>query len=427
MNIAISKDMAVGSAGLRRASYSSPVYVAAVADDLFAVRQGGCTAAPEAARSAWGRSPESPAEVRTVALLTGVATRRHLHVKGVAPGLVLVRVAGDEGCFRRVGLDAAFVGQAGYQRLAYVAAAMPRHEGTVLASDTALRTMTCFADDMLGASNRRAGALINGAFFNFQRRADAARAEHTPIGALRTAQCVHDSLPIPRAYAGDYVRLRLSDDSYIESTPLLSINGAPVFFPTRCQTDGYRLPDDFSFETGCIRPGELLHAADPNPRAGISVPVTSGDEWVRLVVGLACGRGAQTRSGYSLASWSSVMARIDRLGETPHVSINLDGGNSIALVVSDGKGGRVHIGQPKQDRHIGSALAFVADAGGTLSRVPDTAGNASHSDGDNEHKKGQPSAAQGDPRPHAPCARSATARGRMSSQDHRGDDVRSLA
>ncbi|WP_447639524.1 phosphodiester glycosidase family protein [Pandoraea norimbergensis] len=298
---------------------------------------------------------------RAKALMSGVATRRHVHVRSVAPGMILVRVAGDARCFARVGMDDAFSDgpDMAYQRLAYVSVAWPQHQSRVLGGNAGLSSVDALANEAFGASNGTGGAVINGAFFNFQRRTDAGHPEHAPIGALRASGRCSDGLPLPAAYLDDYVGVRFDDGSHLETAPMLSARGNAAFTRERLAGDAYHLPPDFSFASACIHPGELQHAADPNPRAAISLPMAFQRNNVRLVVGMANGRGSTCRSGYSLPAWAGVMARIDRLDALPHQSVNLDGGNSIALVISDGEGRRYRIGQPQEDRHIASAIAFV--------------------------------------------------------------------
>lgn len=103
---------------------------------------------------------------RAKALMSGVATRRHVHVRSVAPGMILVRVAGDARCFARVGMDDAFSDgpDMAYQRLAYVSVAWPQHQSRVLGGNAGLSSVDALANEAFGASNGTGGAVINGAF-----------------------------------------------------------------------------------------------------------------------------------------------------------------------------------------------------------------------------------------------------------------------
>ena len=95
-----------------------------------------------------------------------------------------------------------------------------------------------------------------------------------------------------------------------------------------------------------LRPGDLYHSSDPNPRAGISFPGKTNmrtsrydgrQNRVRLVSVLSSSRGEKS-NGFTMPEFSSLMARLDRINIASGEAYNLDGGGSVVMGVTDRHG-----------------------------------------------------------------------------------------
>ena len=75
----------------------------------------------------------------------------------------------------------------------------------------------------------------------------------------------------------------------------------------------------------------MWHAHDANPLAAISLPSSAGSGRIRLVAA-PMGDRSCADSGWTLTAFSAAMARLDRQQSPPNVSLNLDGGESVALL-----------------------------------------------------------------------------------------------
>ncbi|GAB3062265.1 hypothetical protein GCM10027214_29560 [Stenotrophomonas tumulicola] len=206
---------------------------------------------------------------------------------------------------------------------------------------------------------------INGGYFNFLRRASAEVPEYAAIGPVAGAGGRPGlSLPVPAAFASDYQSVTFGDGSLFSSAPVLSRRGTAVFAGKAQDDPNYRLPEGFSFDRGgLIPPGHLWHAHDANPRAGLSLPAGPGEGIVRLVAAPMPDR-SMAASGYTLRTFSQVMARLDRLHPdgrgkgVANSSLNLDGGESLLLQAWAGGQRRVDIRQVSHPRSVGNFIEF---------------------------------------------------------------------
>jgi hypothetical protein len=302
-----------------------------------------------------GNISEDNAAIVLQATWRGFTARRALSVRSVGPGLILTRVTADSSMLHRMGLamDALDDIPTAVWRFAILAVDQTRYLSTVSMGSALAKP----GDFLVGSPETV--AVINGGFYNFEHRVSADAPEHAVVGSCRTGGREHSSLPIPPGYSDDYVTLDFEDGSAFHTAPRLSIDGSPSFSRERLLESRYRLSADFDFAVQAIRPGELQHAADPNPRAAISRPGDTAHGYARLAVGLAQARGRGAASGYSLAQWSQLMARIDRMEQPPNSSFNLDGGGSVALVVATGDGRRINVMQSTPCRDVANCIRIV--------------------------------------------------------------------
>lgn len=171
---------------------------------------------------------------------------------------------------------------------------------------------------------------INGGFFNVKKWADSSKSAFAPIGHTASIGGKFvDSAPIPERYKSRYDSISFEDNSVITSGPVLSKKGSTTF-----SDDDLNNPD-YQFQGKIIRPGELSHAQHPNARSALGMPgkVSPRDSY-RLAVATTLGekRGLED-TGFTMPEWSRTAARLDRMNESPGLSINLDGGVSSTLGV----------------------------------------------------------------------------------------------
>lgn len=326
----------------------------------------GCVSTLHAVRNC--ASPAIWAFDRWRAVVHGKEVRRSLRVTTLAPGMVSVSLNASDRLLHRLGMRAPCAlaekhehRPAATRQLTWLSLDPARCSGTVMQADSLVDPCRDAACDghAVKAAGVSATARINGGFFNFRQRAAEDRGEHVPIGPVRTTGGIpQPCLPLPPDYVDDYRELQFQDGSSLVCAPLLGEAGNPVFAVKAHDNPHYRLPPGFDFERGdLVRPGLLWHAHDANPRAAISVPSTVGNGRIRLVVAPMHDR-ACAESGWTLAGFSTAMARLDRLHSPANASLNLDGGESIALLARDGERVLLDVRQTKVPRRVGNLIEF---------------------------------------------------------------------
>ncbi len=328
--------------------------------------KAGCVSTLHAVRN--GVSPASWAFDRWRAVVQGTQVRRTVRVTTLAPGMVSVSLNASDRLLHRLGMrpPCALAEKlehrpATARQLTWLSLDPGRYSGTVMQADSLVDPCQDEACDAhaVNAAGVSATARINGGFFNFRQRSAVDSGEHVPIGPVRTAGGVPQAcLPLPPGYVDDYHELQFQDGSSLVCAPLLGEAGNPVFAAKAHDNPHYRLPPGFDFERGDqVRPGVLWHANSANPRAAISVPSTVGSGRIRLVVAPMHDR-ACAESGWTLAGFSTAMARLDRLHSPANASLNLDGGESIALLAKDGERVLLDVRQTSVPRRVGNLIEF---------------------------------------------------------------------
>lgn len=293
---------------------------------------------------------------RWQAVAAGTRARRFFRVHTIAPGAIAVRIQGDADVLARAGFAAQSGGVAGVpRRLAWIALDPARFAGSVTRSDDLM--------DVHAAPRARDGVTcvrLNGGYFNYRMRASAMAPEHVAIGPQRSGGGRPlPSLPVPEAFADDFREIAFADGSSISSAPMLSESGRATFADHAAGHDRYRLPAGFDFDNGDqIAPGMLWHAADPNPRAAISVPSAPGDARVRLVAAPMNDRN-HPGTGWRLTEFSHVTARIDRMERPANTSLNLDGGESVALMAWTDGVPCLQVSQTPVPRRVANLIEFT--------------------------------------------------------------------
>lgn len=298
---------------------------------------------------------------RWSARVEGARVRRTIRVQALAPGMVSVRLSGDPRAFASVGLRAAFGphggeddsgASGGTRHLNWIAVDLARYRGGVLAGAGLLDPFD---------EPARTAVRLNGGYFNYLRRACPLQPEHIPIGPVALAgRRRMPSLAVPARYGPDYRSVCFPDGSCLTSAPMLSESGVAVFAAKAAGNPDYRLPAGFSFDGGGqVPPGCLWHAHDPNPRAGISYPPDMRKGIARLVAAPMPSRSLLA-GGWSLSDFSHAMARLDRLNTPANSSLNLDGGESLALRAWVDGNKALEVCQASTPRWVANLIEFTS-------------------------------------------------------------------
>jgi insecticidal toxin complex protein TccC len=283
--------------------------------------------------------------------------RSAVTVRTIVPGIIAVRVRGDNALFERIGIDLNRAA-ASDRQLAYLSIDQT-YRGKISGGDDFVDLRTLSSADIESVTRKTSTytAVINGGFFNGRRRLDSGYPAHASVGKNKIDGKAKPAASVPEHHRGDYVKVKMDDSSYIHSAPQLSTAGTPSF-----TADKIKRFSRFRFEQKTPTPGYLNHADQPNSRSAVSLPAQANSKGrTRLAVGLTESRDLTISPGYTMPEWAAVMSRLDRLDGTAKAgsSINLDGGASSTLAVIGREEGRIFSAAlPNGERKIGNFLSF---------------------------------------------------------------------
>ncbi|MGV3345139.1 hypothetical protein ACGVWS_05095 [Enterobacteriaceae bacterium LUAb1] len=295
----------------------------------------------------------------------GYLTRKKIHIRHIADGVIHIRIQGDEPLFALIDIE--IDAKRGARSLDVLSVNPAKYQSRACGGDKFLNPIAITdakRRKILGSTSQN--IFINGAFFNSSGDYEGFE-KFIPVGQTNTTQC-HNFIPAPHNYADCFGQITFDDTSYISAAPLLSRQGVNQF-PTK------RLAEPrFSFETvrsglHQLRPGDLYHAGDPNPRAGISMPdknfITiptniprNRQDRIRLVAVLASKRGADS-DGFTMSEFASAMARFDRMNIHLGQAWNLDGGGSVIMGTTDSQGKITFIVAQEKEKGRDSSTMIV--------------------------------------------------------------------
>lgn len=334
-----------------------------------AVEQLDATLSPDAAGQPGPSSGELGNAIAAItgfqSLVRGQQARSHVQVSHVDSGIVHVQIKGDSNTFARVGIEGLNT-QSGPKELHYLRVPTEGFQGRVVGGD---QIHYDDKDNPVTDQNSQQGlvintapeekshAYINGGYFNLVGLAKANKPSHTPIGKTATGGEPVKSLPVPRKYRNKYKTLSFGDGSKVTSGPVLSENGQARFSQDKLNKSKYQYKGN-----NTNKPGVLKHAQHPNPRSGVSMPrAASSEDANRLAVGLTNGKRGSAGTGFTMPEWSTTMARLDRLNQSPSSSVNLDGGGSSALGVVNSQGDKLLDKREDISRGASTLITFSGD------------------------------------------------------------------
>lgn len=280
--------------------------------------------------------------IRIQAYIRAANARREILVESLGEGIVHIRVRGNAEVFSRIGIELENRGT--NPRMVDILSIDPKaFTSKAVGGDKLFNPVASTPEDRASLfGNAEKNVFINGGFFNAS-TSFPEFPEFTPIGPTKTAKNDEElkTIPVPEKYEENYTKITFEDGSYISTAPKLSERGTPQFGISEQSQEKFRYEQ---VREGIVKPkpGDLFHASDPNPRAGISFPGSSAEMeesagQIRLVTALSTGRGPDSE-GFTMQEFSSTMARLDRMNPVPGDSFNLDGGGSVALGITDNQG-----------------------------------------------------------------------------------------
>lgn len=310
---------------------------------------------------------------KALARLRGAIVRRNYRIQHVGNGIIKGYARGNHNTLTRIGLSSVSPEDASARRSELNWLSIPRARFEIMVrapTDESLCNPVQIRPELLDLPLPNSGiatAYINGSFFNYMRQADAELPECAPIGQMVCQGKPVRSIAPLKQYQQDYHRFDGDDDSSLMLAPLLSSQGRVEFSEGVAKDERFSIALTNSHWRPKISPGSLQHAHLRNPRAAISIPATAIEGNVRLIAGLARDRNADPLAGYTLPEWARVCSRMDRLGlagtdRPPNTSLNLDGGNSVALGAMLPGGRRVCISQTPGGRPVANIIALVERA-----------------------------------------------------------------
>jgi hypothetical protein len=298
---------------------------------------------------------ENSAAIKIQSFFRGEKVRKSLSIKMLEVGVIKVEISNAKIIREMINTDKNSITPENNQ-IIYFSLDQRRFQGRIRAHSVNRLTIEEKNDENINPGQRPQveSIMINGGYYNYQHRASDKHDELATIGRMVADNIKFDHLPVPENYKHVYGEINFPDGSLIESAPVLTTKGVPVFLSTAEKK--YRLAPDFSFEKNFIVPGELQHAADRNPRAAISLPESRDEGTVRIVTCISKKRGA---GGMTLPEWSRFLARIDKISTIPSSSINLDGGGSVRIIATLSDGTQKSYSQNTNLNQIANYIEFV--------------------------------------------------------------------
>jgi hypothetical protein len=312
---------------------------------------------------------EQKSAIKIQSFIRGWHLRLKLSVNSIDKDIIHIKIKGDASFFERLsitGIDAS----RGERQLDILSISALFFQGRVVGGEKLINIVSASDKDRETLLGPEKSVYINGGFYNslcfytdYQ--------EHSTVGLTKTAtHKPEDTIPIPKGYEDVYGILQFSDGSMLSSAPVLT-KGSQIKFDIQLLST---LP--YQFKTLLSEnppkrcpPGALFHASDPNPRAGITFSDPSKIEGhsalledphtnrVRLTTGLATTRGPKS-DGFTMHEWLNTLSRISRMNKARGNALNLDGGKSVVMGVSE-KGKKIfEIAQDKSGRESSTFLAF---------------------------------------------------------------------
>ncbi len=299
----------------------------------------------------------------------GDVSREQVSVRRVAPGVIHIQLCGDESLFARLGVSV----QAGRgkRRVDILSIDTNQYEGHATGGMEIFNPVATndeHRQTILGTSEYN--VFINGGFFNANTR-HIGFPDYMPIAPTHTPQ-TQNFVPAPENYQDQFGSIGFKDGSHISVAPILVQSGISKF-PNELEKE-----DRFNFETIRgknieVKPGELLHASDPNPRAGIvtpkqredfanssteATPSSSKQDRVRLAIAKATSRGKNS-DGFTMSKWANTLSHLSKMNKNPGTGFNLDGGASAVMGITDNYGKITHkISQEATGRDVSTMLTF---------------------------------------------------------------------
>lgn len=302
------------------------------------------------------REKEQSSATKIQALFRAHLARKRLKIESIEPGIIHVRINGNETFFKRMNID--IEAGRGSRTVHWLSLSNLMFNGQLVGGDELLnpvRAPESKLDEKFGGGLT---VFINGGFYN-ARQFYPNHPEHAPVGPVkRGSEYQGDVVPVPSDYVQHYGVLTINGADMV-SAPVLSHHGEGQFDPDLLALPAYQYATISTKGGVPVPPGALFHAGDPNPRAAIAIPhETMPNGRVRLVANISERRGPES-DGFKIDEWQALALYLCHLDNKalPGSAINLDGGASVNITVR-GAGSPFRIAQDPKGRDSSIFLAF---------------------------------------------------------------------
>jgi|GEM_PF-7121892 len=304
------------------------------------------------------------------AFLKGVVARKQISVHRVAPGVLHIHLHGDENLFGRISIP--IYPKKRKRTVDIFSIDSNQYKGSAIGGAQFFHPVSASDEErqaFLGKGQQN--VFINGGFFN-DGNGYSDFAAPVPIGPTCTSH-TQDFIPIPENYQDQFSSVAFEDGSYISVAPVLTQSGISRF-PSELENlkrFNYKTVRKKEVEP---KPGDLFHASEPNPRAGIvtprqhKVPAASPTEpiislanrdRIRLVVARTTTKRGPRNNGFTMSEWANVLTRLSKMNSQPGETFNLDGGRSVAMGITDHQGKIIRlISQVPEGHGVSTLLTF---------------------------------------------------------------------
>lgn len=331
---------------------------------------------------------EERANAKMKGFIAGYMLRKQIRVKTIKPGIVHIRIRGSTETFAEIGVEI----DNDLSRWVDVLSIDPNYyHGNAVGGDCLFnpcrdvkkthansnpdedsienedeKSSDEVRKKVLGSS--QFNVFINASFFNAKYghgndEKGQRWEEHVPIGPTRTASA-QKFIKVPDAYKDYYAKLVFDNGTYLSSSPVLAELGQNKFPQTLLEQNKFKYSSVES-KSVTLKPGDLYHADHPNPRSGIAIPTKHklkkfGQNRIRIATATTTPvRDKDKNNGFSMSEWANVMNRLGNMNRSRGNALNLDGGGSVAMGITDQNGELlVLIAQNKGGRDVSTMLVF---------------------------------------------------------------------
>jgi Phosphodiester glycosidase/IQ calmodulin-binding motif len=283
---------------------------------------------------------ETKSAVLIQKIFRGYRQRKKLHVASVEPGIIRIKIRGDNKVFEHIGIQG--IDPSREKRIIDILTIdFKMYQGRVVGDEYLFNPVTSSSSERQKSFGSAMCVYINASFFN-SNTYFSAYPESATIGPVQTNEHI-DNIPIAKDYKDDYCQVKFKHGDFVTTAPLLAKYGILAIDEKKYISEKYQYD---TIRGKQCPPGSLFHFSDPNPRSAISFPAKgvrasvtnqTHQDRIRVVTARATTRGLKS-DGCTMFEWARIMTRISNLNAKPGHALNLDGGASVTMGIAKANG-----------------------------------------------------------------------------------------